>query len=244
MSMPRATATGSCRERRILSVSCADDRSSDECNSGCNKAATSLAPGKREKAMIRKIFCSIVTLMLACSTGSAADVRRVVTGIDANNKAIALFDSRLTLNPGKSGNPAANLWITDSLPPGFSFKDDNAAKPISLSPPDNGTVIRVVDFPPLDPAAEAKMDRDFMMKVVGDHAPARGLPVKHPLMHRTRTVDYAVIMSGEIDMMLDDTVVHVKAGDVVIQQATNHAWINRGTQPCRILFALVDSRQP
>ena len=63
-------------------------------------------------------------------------------------------------------------------------------------------------------------------------------------MHRTRTVDYAVILSGEIDMMLDESTVHVKAGDVVIQQATNHAWINRGTQPCRILFVLMDSEQP
>jgi uncharacterized cupin superfamily protein len=63
-------------------------------------------------------------------------------------------------------------------------------------------------------------------------------------MHRTRTVDYAVILSGEIDMMLDESTVHVKAGDVVIQQATNHAWINRGTQPCRILFVLMDSKQP
>jgi uncharacterized cupin superfamily protein len=52
-------------------------------------------------------------------------------------------------------------------------------------------------------------------------------------MHRTRTVDYAVVLSGEIDMMLDDSVVHVRAGDVIVQQATNHAWINRGTQPCR-----------
>jgi mannose-6-phosphate isomerase-like protein (cupin superfamily) len=146
--------------------------------------------------------------------------------------------------PGGSGNPAANLWITDTSPPGFSFKDDNATRKIGLSPPDNGTAIRVVEFPPLDPAAEAKMDLNFMMKVVGDHAPARGLPVKHPLMHRTRTVDYAVILSGEIDMMLDDSVVHVKAGDVVIQQATNHAWINRGTQPCRILFVLMDSKTP
>ena len=63
-------------------------------------------------------------------------------------------------------------------------------------------------------------------------------------MHRTRTVDYAVNLSGEIDMMLDDTVVQVKAGDVVIQQATNHAWINRSTQPCRVLFVLMDSKQP
>jgi hypothetical protein len=82
------------------------------------------------------------------------------------------------------------------------------------------------------------MAPDFMMKVVGEHAPARGLPVKHPLMHRTRTVDYAIIMAGEIDMMLDDAVVHVKAGDVVVQQATNHAWINRGKEPCRIVFVL------
>ena len=132
--------------------------------------------------MIHRTFWSIIAVALACSTATAADIRRVVTGLDANNKAIAVFDSRLTLNPGRSGIPAANLWITDSSPPGFSFKDDNAAKPIGLSPPDNGTAIRVVEFPPLDPAAEAKMDPNFMMKVVGDHAPARGLPVKHPLM--------------------------------------------------------------
>jgi uncharacterized cupin superfamily protein len=63
-------------------------------------------------------------------------------------------------------------------------------------------------------------------------------------MHRTRSVDYAVVMSGEIDMMLDDGVVHLKPGDTVVQQATNHAWINRGTAPCRVLFVLMDSKQP
>jgi mannose-6-phosphate isomerase-like protein (cupin superfamily) len=194
--------------------------------------------------MIRKAFWSIVTLVLACSTGTAADIRRVVTGLDANNKAVAQFDSLLTLRPGKSGIPAANLWITDSSPPGFSFKDDSATKPIGLSPPDNGTAIRVVEFPPLDPAAVAKMDPNFMMKVVGDHAPARGVPVSNPMMHRTRTVDYAIIMSGEIDMMLDDKTVHVKAGDVVVQQATNHAWLNHGNEPCRVIFVLMDSKQP
>jgi hypothetical protein len=86
--------------------------------------------------MIRKAFWSLAIVLLAYSSGSAADVRRVVTGLDASNKAVVLFDSRVTLNPGGSGNPAANLWITDSSPPALSFKDDNAAKRIGLSPPD------------------------------------------------------------------------------------------------------------
>jgi uncharacterized cupin superfamily protein len=64
------------------------------------------------------------------------------------------------------------------------------------------------------------------------------------LMHRTRSVDYAVVLSGEIDMMLDESVVHLKPGDTIVQQATNHAWVNRGTQTCRILFVLMDSKQP
>jgi len=134
------------------------------------------------------------------------------------------------------------------LPPGFSFKDDRGTKPIgtpnSISPPDNGSIFRVIEFAPFDSSAESKMDPNLVMKLVGDHAPTRGLPVRHPLMHRTRTVDYAYIMSGEIDMMLDDSVVHLKTGDVVVQQATNHAWINRGPVPCRILFVLMDSEQP
>jgi mannose-6-phosphate isomerase-like protein (cupin superfamily) len=194
--------------------------------------------------MIRRTIWLSAALLAACSVANASEIRRVVTGLADGDKAVALLDSRLTLNPGKSGQPAVNLWITDSSPPGFSFKDDAAAKPLGLSPPDGGTVIRVVEFQPLDPAAEAKMDPQFMMKVVGDHAPARGLPVKHPLMHRTRTVDYAVILSGEIDMMLDDSVVHVKTGDVVVQQATNHAWINRSKEPVRVLFVLMDSKSP
>jgi mannose-6-phosphate isomerase-like protein (cupin superfamily) len=194
--------------------------------------------------MIRGLLWSLPALVLTLTPGSTAEIRRIVTGIDKDNKAVVLFDSSLTLKPGGSGNPAANLWMTDSLPPGFSFKEDAATKPLGLSPPDNGTVIRIVEFPPLDPAKEAAMAPDFMMKVVGEHAPARGLPPKHPLMHRTRTVDYAIIMAGEIDMMLDDAVVHVKAGDVVIQQATNHAWVNRGKEPCRIVFVLMDSEQP
>jgi uncharacterized cupin superfamily protein len=102
----------------------------------------------------------------------------------------------------------------------------------------------VVEFPPLDPATEAKMEPGGLMKAVGPVAPAKGRPVIHPLMHRTRSVDYAVVLSGEIDMVLDDSVVHLKPGDTIVQQATNHAWVNHGTETCRILFVLMDSKQP
>ncbi len=93
-------------------------------------------------------------------------------------------------------------------------------------------------------AKVASLDINTMMKLAGDHAPKKGLAPRHPMMHRTRSLDYAIVMSGEIDMLMDEGEVHVKAGDVIVQQATNHAWVNRGTQPCRIAFILMDSREP
>jgi mannose-6-phosphate isomerase-like protein (cupin superfamily) len=195
--------------------------------------------------MLNRIIWPTLALALASSTAMASDIRRVVTGLDANNKAVVLFDSRLPLGVGPYGLASTNMWITESYPPALSFTpDDPAKKPIGISPPDNGTKFRVVEFPPLDAATEAKMDPNFLMKTVGDKAPARGVPVTHPLMHRTRSLDYAVVLSGEIDMMLDETSVHLKPGDTIVQQATNHAWINRGKEPCRILFVLMDSKQP
>ncbi len=195
--------------------------------------------------MLSRIFWPAVALALATSTAMASDIRRIVTGLEANNKAVVLFDSRLPLAPGPYGLASTNMWLTDSYPPALSFSgDDPAKKPIGISPPDNGTKFRVVEFPPLDAATEAKMPPDFLMKTVGDKAPARGIEVTHPFMHRTRTLDYAVVLSGEIDMMLDETSVHLKPGDTVVQQATNHAWVNHGKEPCRILFVLMDSKQP
>ncbi len=191
----------------------------------------------------RTIFWSLSVLLLACSASRASDIHRVITGFDANNRSTTLFDSRLPLEVGKSGTAGAVLWITDSYPLGFS-QQDTAQRPIGIPPPANGTVLRVVEFPPVDEAKLAKLDPNFMMKIVGDNAPTRGVPVSNPMMHRTRTVDYAIVMSGEIDMMLDDKTVHLKAGDVVVQQATNHAWLNHGKEPCRVIFVLMDSKQP
>ena len=173
-----------------------------------------------------------------------SDIRRVVTGLDAHDRAIVQFDGRLALEAGPFGINSVNLWITDSYPAGFSFEHDTVPRPLGISPPDNGTKFRIVEFPPLDAATEAKMPPDLLQARVGDQAPKRGVPVTHPLMHRTRSVDYAIVLSGEVDLMLDTTSVHLKPGDTIVQQATNHGWVNRGTVPCRILFVLMDAKEP
>jgi mannose-6-phosphate isomerase-like protein (cupin superfamily) len=194
--------------------------------------------------MRQQILYSATILLAICSAAHASEIHRVVTTLDANNRSTTLVDRVETLTVAKSGNAGELLWTTSSAPAGFSFNADAAQKDMGINPPDNGTIIRVVEFAPLDAAAEAKLPNNLRMNLVGDHAPARGVPVSHPLMHRTRTVDYAIIMSGEIDMMLDDKTVHLKAGDVVVQQATNHAWINHGKETCRVIFVLMDSKQP
>lgn len=173
----------------------------------------------------------------------APEVRRVVTKLDASGKAVVAFDSEVPLKSFRSPNPAGDMWVTQSYPADFSWTEDRGTIKVGLTPPKSGTLFRIVDFVPITPKVE-ELPVDFMMKVAGADAPQKGQPPKHSMMHRTRTVDYAIILSGEIDMMLDDSTVHLKAGDVVVQQATNHAWINRGKEPCRVAFILMDSQEP
>ena len=170
-----------------------------------------------------------------------SDIRRVVTGLDAQNRAVVQFDSRLALESGPFGINSVNLWITDGYPAGFSFERDTVPRPMGISPPDNGTKFRIVEFPPLDAATEAKMPPDLLQARVGDKAPKRGVPVTHPLMHRTRSVDYAIVLSGEIYAMMDEGEVLLKAGDVLIQRGTSHAWSNRTKDPAIVAFVLIDA---
>ena len=195
---------------------------------------------------MKRSLLAIVALIIASGAVAQSkppEVRRVVTALDANGRAIALADGPVALKSLRSPNPAGEMWVTDKYPPDYSSKEDRAQTKVGLIPPPNGTIFRIVDFPPMKPEV-AKMDVKTRMKVVGDHAPAKGAPVRHPMMHRTRSLDYAIIMSGEIDMLLDDSEVHLKAGDVIVQQATNHAWVNRGSEVCRIAFILMDGREP
>ena len=168
--------------------------------------------------MLRPAFLSTVVMYLICGQASASDIRRVVTGPDANKNSTTILDSRLTLATVSNDLNLANLWVTDSYPAGFS-KGDARDKSVGISPPENGTQFGVAEFPPFDPTNPAP-----------------------PLWHRTRTVDYVAVVSGEIDLMLENSVEHLKAGDTVVQQATNHAWVNRGKETCRLLFVLMDAK--
>jgi len=192
--------------------------------------------------MKHSLIATILATTIGLSCANAQEMRRVVTGLDDRNHATVLFDTLMPLKMVAPGIKATNFWITDSYPPSLT-KEDPSGRPIGTAPPDNGTKFRVVEFAPLDADSEAKLPPEMIEKGI-TNSPVRGIPVKHPLMHRTRSLDYAVILSGEIDMMLDDASVHLKQGDVVVQQATNHAWINHGAQPCRILFVLMDSKEP
>ena len=173
-------------------------------------------------------------------------VRRVVTTVDASGKAVVLFDGA---NPNRVVRPARGnvmnlMWVTDGAPADLSGSRDRGSVEIATQPPPGGTAMRIIDYPPTTPEQEAMLDVGQRQREIGHDAPRRGLPPRHPFMHRTRSLDYAIILAGEIDMLLDDSEVHLKAGDVVIQQATNHAWINRGREVCRIAFVLVDSLEP
>jgi hypothetical protein len=113
--------------------------------------------------MTSKVIGSIVALLVACSASTAADIRRVVTALDANDKAIALFDSRVTLEPGST--PSAKLWVTDTAPAGLSFTDDSGAKPTAL-PPDLGTALLVVEFPPLEDVEAIVRDNAGSLRII------------------------------------------------------------------------------
>ncbi len=168
--------------------------------------------------------------------------RRVVTGHDAKGKAVVLIDgaaSNVKLRKA-TGLVSTLLWVTEESPADVSGNADRASREIGVSPPPRGSIFRVVDFPPA--ADFGAVDNAAMLREMGIAAGRGG--ARHASMHRTKSIDYAVVISGEIDMLLDDSEVHLKAGDVLVQRGTNHAWVNRGRENCRIAFVLIDADEP
>ena len=145
-------------------------------------------------------------------------IRRVVTGHDAANVAKVIGDAPAPHSRrGASGSTSTLIWITDGAPADISAGEkieDLGARILGTSPPRNGSRFAVIDYPPGN----------------------RGV------MHRTETIDYVIVMSGEIDMEMDASTVKLKAGDVLVQRGTHHAWHNRGAVPARLAFVLIDAK--
>ena len=175
-------------------------------------------------------------------------VRRIVTGHDGDGKAIVIFDEeapnvfRPEHRPGVQIN---NVWRVHESPAALAGNDDTApaAERLGLEPPAKGSVFRVIEFPPekdwIDKIDRATAHETFTQFGAGHAADTSDNP-PHPLMHRTETIDYALCLSGEIYLVLDDSEVLVTPGDVVVQRGTNHAWSNRTDRPCRMAFVLID----
>ena len=174
----------------------------------------------------------------------AEKIRRVVTGHDENGRATVVMDGEaecILQRPNRPGVTLTNLWMVDQTPAQMEQKEDPVTGPLILHPPEGGSVFRIVQFDPEDPEVLATLDGKSAFAEMGA-ASNIVEDARHPFMHRTDSVDYAVVLKGEIYMMMDDEDYLLKAGDTVVQQGTNHAWSNRGTEPCLIAFILVDAK--
>ena len=140
-------------------------------------------------------------------------IRRVVTGHDANGKAIVLIDDVTPATSTRPGTQASVVWTTQGFPVNNDTSEDTSGNATGTTLA-GGTVFRIVEFG----------------------------PGNTPRNHRTDSIDYAVVMSGEIDMEMDGSMVHIKAGDVLVQRGTVHNWINRGPDPCVIAFVLIAAK--
>ena len=144
-------------------------------------------------------------------------IRRVVTGHDEGGVAKVLLDEPATnAKHPQPGLVSTMMWCTEGAPAAIPIgeqPEDMGARILGTAPPRNGTRFAVIDFP----------------------------PGNHPHMHRTETIDYVIVMEGEIEMDMDASTVKLKAGDIMIQRGTNHAWANRSGKPARVAFVLVDA---
>lgn len=174
-------------------------------------------------------------------------VRRVVTGHDKDGKAIVISDGPapfVHVNPTDPEWYSTDIWRTQETPARIvAAAPEPTLGPRRQLPQKRGTVLRINNFSP-EPEAVRQMtpedSRRAFAALGNEKAATYGKGGRHPLMHRTETIDYAIVLSGEITMVLDEEDVELKAGDIVVQCGTSHAWSNRSGAPCVVAFILID----
>jgi hypothetical protein len=173
-------------------------------------------------------------------------IRRVVTGDDADGKSRIVEDApaaAVKTVPERPGYRAVNVWRTTDFP--CSIKNSDSIKDHKgILPPKNGTILRIIDFPP-EPKDPVELKRRLDATFGGIYADAAHDKTyqRHPGMHTTDTVDYAIVLEGEIWSVMDEGETLLRAGDVLIQRGTNHAWANRSERTARIAFVLMDGKR-
>ena len=173
-------------------------------------------------------------------------IRRVVAGNDDRGVAVALSDGPspdVRLDPSRPGYAATRLWVTETTPARVKGIRETLHLPHTIEPPKNGSVCRVVEFPPecayIKKIGAAEVQSFFAaMGSPGASTAKAGAP--HPYMQRTRSLDFCYVLEGEITLVLDTEEVHLKEGDTVIQRGTSHAWSNRSDRPCIVVFSSHD----
>lgn len=169
-------------------------------------------------------------------------VRRVVTGHTPGGKSTFIMDSparNVMEMKSMPGLALTDLWETARAPARNEGDVDAAARPVRLEPPARGTILRIVEFPP-DSAWRGGADaREAFESIQAGHA--RDTSSSDPMMHRTNTVDYIIVLRGEIHAIMDTGETLLRPGDVLIQRGTIHSWSVRGTEPCVIAAILVSA---
>lgn len=175
-------------------------------------------------------------------------IHRVVTGHNTQGRAVVASQGPLPTVVEIAAIPGTvfhEVWSTLQSPAVVDNGLDPTLGPLVLPPPQGGTRIRFVDIPPDTPeflARGAERMHDAFSQIGDAAASTVKTDSPHPLMHRTESVDYGVVIEGELTLVLDDGEVQLRPGSVVVQRGTNHAWANRSGAPCRMLFVLVDGR--
>jgi quercetin dioxygenase-like cupin family protein len=179
------------------------------------------------------------------STAGLPAIRRIVTGHDPSGASIFVSDGPppTVVRPPDLGGVAINhLWQTDGTPGDLGGDDDRGCVTIQLLPPQHGSAFRIVEFPPDAHLAStgSPPGGDAFLQSASPVTPE----ASHAMMHRTPTVDFAIVLAGECYLVLDTGETLLRAGDSVIQRGVNHAWSNRSAEPCRVAFVLVDANSP